>query len=323
MAGSRLDAWKRSRRRNPDPMARTDSDAAIDEAIETLRSVAPRELERRGWHFQRADYYSPLNDLGFLEANPDLWTADDPCEAIDWNRAGQIATARLVAGYVEELRDVPEEAVAGEPTRFHWNNNFWNGADALAQYGLARAWKPQRWLEIGCGWSSLLLARAIAENGTSTEVVQIEPYPNPALFSAVPKSWTQHQTILQRAPLELFDALGPGDVCFYDGSHCARTASDVNWFFFRILPRLRPGVIVHLHDIFLPESYPKDWIFERGQTWNEQYVLQAYLMHNRDVEILLANRWLFKHEHRLLDELYRGVQPPWGCSFWFRKVEPR
>jgi len=299
------------------------SEAATEEAIALLRRVPPQELQRRGWHLQRADFYSPLNDLPFLEANPDLWKDLDPSAEIEWNHEGQLATARRVAAFVEELRDVPDEAVAGEPTRFHWNNNFWNAADALVQYGIARSFRPRRWVEIGCGWSSLLLARAIEANGTPTEVVQIEPYPNPALFSAVPREWTQHRVILQRAPLELFDALEPGDVCFYDGSHCVRTASDVNWFFFRVLPRLAPGVLVHLHDIFLPESYPEDWIFERAQTWNEQYLLQAYLMSNPTVEILIANRWLFRREYEHLQELYQGVQPPWGCSFWFRKVASR
>lgn len=299
------------------------SEAATEEAIALLRRVPPQELQRRGWHLQRADFYSPLNDLPFLEANPDLWKDLDPSAEIEWNHEGQLATARRVAEFVDELRDIPDDAVAASPTRFHWNNNFWNAADALVQYGIARAFRPRCWVEIGCGWSSLLLARAIEANGTPTAVTQIEPYPNPALFSAVPREWTQHRAILQRAPLELFDALESGDVCFYDGSHCVRTASDVNWFFFRVLPRLKPGVLVHLHDIFLPESYPEDWIFERAQTWNEQYLLQAYLMSNPTVEILIANRWLFRREYERLQELYKGVQPPWGCSFWFRKVEPR
>jgi predicted O-methyltransferase YrrM len=320
VADSLLDLVRRS-----SGAAATDapSDREIEAALAVLQRLPAREVQKRGWNFQRADYYSPLNDLAFLEANPDLWSGEEPTPEIDWNHAAQVATARRVADYVEELRDIPNDPVPGDPTRFCWNNNFWNAADALVQYGLARAGRPKRWVEIGCGWSSLLLARALEKNDTPTEVTQIEPYPNPALFAAVPPSWKQHRTILQRAPLELFDALEPGDVCFYDGSHCVRAASDVNWFFFRVLPRLRNGVLVHLHDIFLPESYPTEWVFERGQTWNEQWLLQAYLMSNPAVEILIANRWLFRREYALLRDLYQDVQPPWGCSFWFRKVDPR
>src|SRR6185295_10158012 len=98
-----------------------------------------------------------------------------------------------------------------------------------------------------------------------------------------------HEVMLQRAPFELFEALGEGDVCFYDGSHVSRAGSDVNWFFFEVVPRLAPGVLVHVHDIFWPTDYPDQWIVARGQTWNEQYVLQAFLMYNRDFEPLVVN----------------------------------
>ena len=143
------------------------------------------------------------------------------------------------------------------------------------QYGLVRSRRPARIVEIGCGWSSLLLARALARNDAEgaprTRVTQIEPHPRAELMAALPNHWTRHTTILQRAPLDIFDALGPGDILFYDGSHVAKTASDVNWFFFRVLPRLAPGVLIHLHDIFLPREYPKDWLLKDGRTWNEQY----------------------------------------------------
>jgi hypothetical protein len=94
----------------------------------------------------------------------------------------------------------------------------------------------------------------------------------------------------------------------------------VNWFFFEVLPRLKAGVYIHLHDIFLPLAYPEQWIFERGQTWNEQYLLQAFLMHNRSYEIVIANRYLWCQRRALLDELFGQVQPSHGCSFWMRKL---
>lgn len=291
----------------------------VQAAVEVLRRTHFREIQTLGFQFRPADFYCPLDELDFLEANPDLWKGEEPCAGIDWNIEQQVATARIVGRHVRDLADVPEHPRPNDGLHFHWQNDFWNGADALVQYGLVREWKPRRYVEIGCGWSSLLLARAIQANAARTEVVQIEPYPNQRIFERLPVEWTHHRTILQRAPLELFDRLEAGDVCFYDGSHCARTASDVNWFFFRVLPRLASGVYVHLHDIFLPESYPAQWIFERGQTWNEQYLLQAFLMNNDAWEIVIANRYLWLREGNLLDELYQGVQPSWGCSFWLRK----
>ena len=86
--------------------------------------------------------------------------------------------------------------------------------------------------------------------------------------------------IIQHADLGIFERLGPGDVCFYDGSHCVRTGGDVNWFLFEVLPRLAPGVYVQIHDIFLPDDYHDGWVFDEGLSWNEQYLVQAFLMHN-------------------------------------------
>jgi hypothetical protein len=290
----------------------------VDQAIEALRGVDFKDIQRLGFHFQQNDYYSPLNDCGFLEANRDLWT--DPAEApeIDWDQEGQLETAREISGFVHELADVPE--VSADPAIYHWNNGFWNNADALVQYGLVRSRQPRRVVEIGCGFSSLLLARALAGNDRACDVVQVEPYPNEQLLSGLPTDWKLHQTILQRAPLSMFDALEAGDILFYDGSHCSKVGSDVNWFFFKILPRLAPGVLIHLHDIFLPFDYPEDWIFERGQTWNEQYVLQAFLMHNRCYQITIANRYLWHQAGQTLEALYRGIQPSVGCSFWMEKT---
>lgn len=286
--------------------------------METLRATGFRQLQRLGFHFQPNDFYSPLNDCDFLDANRDLWAEPVEPPEIDWNLEGQLAVAREVAAFVEELADVPRRA--SQPGVYCWENDFWNNADALVQYGLVRSRRPRRYVEIGCGWSSLLLARALARNPEPCQVTQVDPYPNEVIFAALPKDWELHRGIVQRVPLALFDALGPGDVLFYDGSHCAKVASDVNWFFFRILPRLRPGVLIHLHDIFLPSEYPEPWIFQRGQTWNEQYLLQAFLMYNPRFRVVIANRYLWQHRRDELDQLYRGVQPSHGCSFWMERA---
>lgn len=299
----------------PDPP----SDDDLRAALAILERAGTADLQRLGWHVQPNDFYSPLNDLAFLAGNRDLWTHGRTPADIDWRPNDQLETARLVGRYVEELRDVPADP-SFDPVAFGWNNNFWNNADALVQYGLLRHLKPKRVVEIGCGWSSLLLARALQANGTACEVDQVEPHPNRAIFSVLPEAWRHHHTILQRAPFELFTELGAGDVLFYDGSHCAKAASDVVWFFFEVLPRVRPGVIIHLHDVFYPDDYPEEWIFERGQTWNEQYLLQAFLMHNNAYRVRIANRFLWKAHRAELERLYAGVQPSHGCSIWLEKA---
>ncbi|HKZ15147.1 MAG TPA: class I SAM-dependent methyltransferase [Solirubrobacterales bacterium] len=309
----------------PEPAAAAPADP-VDAAIEVLRATPFAEIQARGWHFQKRDFYSPLNDLEFLEANRDLWH-DRPMPAgVDWDLEGQLESLRRLAGYVDELADVPQEMPAGAPA-FHWLNNFWSGIDALVHYGLIRETKPRRVVEIGCGWSSLLLSRALAENereGAPQAIVdQIEPYPRTEVLRALPDHWDLHETILQRAPLSLFEQLEEGDVCFYDGSHVAKPGSDVVWFFAEVLPRLKPGVLIHVHDIFWPIEYPEEWIVERGQTWNEQYVLQGFLMYNREFTPLLNAVALRAEYTDEVEKLMEKVPAPvGGGSFWMRRVAP-
>jgi hypothetical protein len=304
----------------------TETDQAgdsIDQAIETLAAASIQEVQNRGYHFQQCDYYSALNDLSFLTTNWDLWHERPLPRGIRWDLDAQLDEVRRISPYLSELENVPWDTPPGLP-RYHWNNNFWRGADALVHYGLLRHLKPRRVVEIGAGWSSLLMAEALGHNqeeGSEPAVVdQIEPFPRRELLRALPAHWTLHENILQRADLELFDSLQPGDVCFYDGSHVARAGSDVVWFFFEVLPRLKPGVLVHVHDIFWPADYPDDWIFNRGQTWNEQYVLQAFLMYNSAFEPLICNPVLCRHRGEALEELFRETSETQhsGTSIWLK-----
>jgi len=200
-------------------------DVSIDHAIETLAAAPVREVQNHGYHFQKRDYYSALNDLSFLTANPDLWHDRPMPQGIEWDLDAQLGEVKRISRYLPELANVPMDAPDGPP-RYHWNNDFWRAVDALVHYCLLRDLKPHRVVEIGSGWSSLLMAEALRRNEEAgsppTAVDQIEPYPRGELLSALPEHWTLHEDILQRADLALFDSLGAGDVCFYDGSHVAR-----------------------------------------------------------------------------------------------------
>lgn len=290
--------------------------------LKLSREAGPRTLEGFGFRLEPLDYYSPLNRLQFLEENEDLWNSRSVPLDIDWRVDHQLDVAREVSQYIVELTDIPDHADSGSD--FYWQNNFWNSADAIVQYGLLRSRKPAKLIEVGCGFSSLLAARALrknlAENSErTTEVTLVEPYPRHELLEKLPPDWRRVETILQRCPLEWFERLGPGDVLFYDGSHCCHTASDVNWFFFQVLPRVREGVLIHIHDIFFPKDYPRQWLLERLQSWNEQFVLQAFLMHNSAYRIEIANAFIAHQREAEIRELYGSIQPFWGASFWMMK----
>lgn len=308
--------------REPAPAA--SPDPSLEEAIEVLREAPPIEVQRRGYHFQLRDFYSGLNDMLFLEENRDLWHDRPLPRGVEWDLEAQFDVLKRIAPYCRELREVPDDMPPGPP-RYHWVNDFWSGGDAIVQYGLLRDAKPRRVVEVGCGWSSLLMAEAFARNESEgapvPSVDQIEPYPRKELLSALPSHWNLHETILQRASLEPFESLEEGDVCFYDGSHVARVASDVVWFFFEVMPRLRPGVLVHLHDIFWPNDYPDPWVFERAQTWNEQYVLQTFLMYNDRFKPIVCNAAVLKAHRDEAIELFEGLPADrGGSSVWLRRL---
>ncbi len=287
----------------------------VDEAIEMLRSVPFEELQRRGWHFQPNHFYWPLNDVDFLRENHELWHDRGLPRDIDWDLDRQIDVARTIEGYRHELENVPWTPEEGR-TEYIWNNGAFGGADAVAYYGLVRDLQPRRVVEVGSGWSSLLLKRALARNETPCQVTLVEPFPNEELFAALPSDWEVHRAVIQHADFEVFERLQAGDVCFYDGSHCVRTAGDVNWFFFEVLPRLAPGVYVHVHDIFFPDDYHDTWIFDEGLSWNEQYLVQAFLMNNDAYRVHLANHLLYVERHDELAQLYASD----GGSLWLEKL---
>lgn len=291
----------------------------VRRAIELLKGVDPRTLQALGVSVAEHWYSSPHNDLAFLEQNRDLWERTDEPAGIDWNLAGMESLARELDPYVDELKDVPAESV--DKGVFHWNNWWFCYADAVAMYALVRHVQPRRYVEVGCGYSSLLLARALERNQRACDVTLVEPFPREQLLSRLPVDWRIVREPLQRAPMDTFEALGPGDVLFFDGTHVSKTASDVNWLFFKVLPRLRPGVLIHLHDIFLPADYPAQWLLERGWSWNEQFMLQAFLMHNRAYKVLMCLSYFGHRSPEASKRFFRLSEAPLGASFWMIKQD--
>jgi hypothetical protein len=291
-------------------------DGEIDGALAMLADVPFEELQERGWHLQPNNYAWPLNDVPFLRRNPELWARPRVPRGIEMDVEGQLDLLRHLSRYAHELADVrngPEH----RPGEFVWQNGAFSAADAFAYYGLVRDLKPKRVIEIGAGASSLLLARAVQANDGDTHVTLVEPNPRWDVLGELPSGWEFRHTILQKAGLEMFDELTAGDVVFYDGSHCVETGGDVNWLLFRVFPRLARGVWIHFHDIHWPHDYPAQWVLNEGLTWNEQYFLQAFLMHNSKYRVRLAMAMLTRMRRDDMRELF--PDRPFGWSVWIQK----
>ena len=125
---------------------------------------------------------------------------------------------------------------------------------------------------------------------------------------------------LQDVPLKVFAALGDGDILFLDSSHVAKTASDVVDYTFRILPALRSGVLVHIHDIFYPFEYPRSWIVDENRSWNEAYLVRAFLHANAGFRVLYLSDWVYKCRRDLFETHMPLCVRYRGGSLWMRKV---
>lgn|SRR5262249_9337735 len=257
-----------------------------------LRSGRMREIfpiwQRRGFHVTPLHFYQPIPDTRTLSET--LWDRPSELVGIDMNDAVQLDLLRKhFPKFWDEYEQFPIEPSEGGG--FYLNNGLFDGADALVAYCMVRQFQPRRIIEIGGGFSSLILGEAAAKNGSSP-LICIEPFPTEFLRKEFPGLQSLIEKKVQDIDLEFFSQLESGDILFIDSSHTVKIGGDVNYLFLEVLPRLKPGVIVHVHDIFLPCEYPRDWVTDEFRFWSEQYLLQAFLSFNSEFEVLIANRYL-------------------------------
>jgi hypothetical protein len=174
-------------------------------------------------------------------------------------------------------------------------------------------------VEVGCGHSSLLSAHVNTRwLGGKTEILCIEPYPPDFLKELPPGLSRLIPERVEQTGIEPFLALQPGDFLFVDSSHVSKTGSDVNYLYLEVFPRLAPGVIIHLHDIFIPAEYPQSWVLEEQRSWNEQYLLQAMLMHSNAFRVLFGSHYASLFLAEQIQSVFGGAHG--GGSFWIEKI---
>ena len=278
--------------------------------------------------FANGHFYSPVVDLQDARASADrLWPpapADTPGLALSPAQHAAFLD-EVVRPRVESFGQLCAAQCADDPLRFPVDNDQFGTMDSLVLHAMIDHARPRRIVEIGSGFSTLLMRatrRALADGAIAIDC--IEPYPR-AFLRADAMGVGLHDIPVQSAPSSLFTSLEAGDLLFVDSSHVSKTGSDVNHIFFEILPRLAPGVIVHVHDIFLPFEYPKDWVIDQRRSWNEQYLLRALLMDSRRYRPLFGAAFA---AHACPDAVAaiatalaaRDIDPQGmaGSSFWMR-----
>jgi hypothetical protein len=281
-------------------------------------------FERRGYHITPNHFYQPIPDVQSLPEA--LWERPSELVGVDLREAEQLARLERFAGrYRAEYEALPRTptSVAHE---YYLRNDAFGTVDAEILYCMVRELAPRRLFEIGSGFSTRLSARACRVNaerqGVACELVAFEPYPSEVLRAGFPGLTRLEPVKAQDIPLSEFARLEENDILFIDSSHVLKVGSDVQVEILEILPRLKKGVVVHFHDIFLPAEYPRAWIQEHRRFWTEQYALQAFLTFNDRFEVLWGGSFMhLKHPERLRQAFPSYAEAPaWPGSFWIRRT---
>jgi len=281
-----------------------------------------RALREAATAFPAGHFYSPVVDPATV-AQARVWPDRPDIRGIEFNDASHVQIlSELFPRFMRHYDYPPALPVTPTLASFFANNPNFSMLDAPALFVLLRAWKPRRIIEVGSGFSTLLMADVNRRFlGREVSIRCIDPYPPAFLRHGIDGIDRQVERRVQELPLEHFGDLQAGDLLFIDSSHVAKTDSDVNFLFFDVFPRLAPGVLVHLHDIFLPHDYPPDWVLGENRSWNEQYLLRALLMHSSGFEVLFGCSYAFWRYRELVIAALANPDGAGygGGSFWMRR----
>lgn len=266
-------------------------------------------------------FYSPIVDQDFVKARWDrLYSQAARDEGIDLNEQAQID---FLADIKITAAKLPFAEAKTEGLRFYYENNAFMHGDAVVYASMIEKYRPKRITEIGSGFSSALaldVCDRIADY--SPEMHFIDPYPQLAQALVGENKGDKYKitgAFIQDVDPSTFDNLEAGDFYFMDTTHIIKTGSDVLYHFEKVLPRLKSGVILHLHDIYFPFEYPTQWVFETKFSWNELYYFRSFLVDNPRYEIIYFNSFMTHKHHEKTVDVSPLFAKNGGASIWFRK----
>jgi predicted O-methyltransferase YrrM len=312
-------------------MARRPPKPPLQRAAGGLRRAFVGALNRLGWVVAPvADYYHPLRPIGELRKNARRWHRPSALSGISFDLPAMKAElAALMAELGDELRALPSY----EEMKARKAGPGFTIVDAQSLYLMLRHHKPARYVEIGSGLSTdyaHLAAERNAAEGRPMAMTAVDPYVSEATRALPGVEVLAREA--QDLPAEWFSRLEAGDVLFIDNTHIVRIDGEVPHLVLEVLPALKPGVIVHVHDVHFPYNVPVDpgaYVFDRAwpMLFDEAMLVQAYLAHNPRVEIVLSTPLLRHHDEEFLRRTLPGYLPldpedfdTHHGSLWFRTL---
>jgi predicted O-methyltransferase YrrM len=268
-------------------------------------------------------YYSPIVNGDEILKNQSIFKiTQKEIKGIELNEKYQLELLDQLSQY---FNDFPYNSHQNKFLRYSIKNSTYGHADSIYLFSMMNYFKPHKIVEIGSGYSSALMVDTNEKYfDNNIELTFIDPNPK-RLESLLRKDDYELINLIprqvQNVPIDIFSSLTTDDLLFIDSSHVSKTGSDVNDILFRILPSLKPGVVIHFHDIFFPFEYPKNWVLmDGGFGWNEAYFLKAFLMYNNHYEIILFSTFLeHYHYNWYKDKMPISLSNP-GGNIWIRKL---
>jgi len=267
--------------------------------------------EKNGFHILQTGFYSPIPTIS--EFTDDDFSVNNNLH-LDWNEKKQIKLLDELKNYALEFKTLVKEG------KYEIPNPSFELLDATLYYCLIRHFKPKQIIEIGGGNSTIVAHYASLKN-QNTIIKVIDPFIKEYFGKKLPESVEVIEKPIQKIPFNVFEQLTENDFFFIDSSHVSKTGSDVNFLYLEVLPKLNKGVIVHCHDIFLPEKYPQDWIKKLLIFWNEQYLLHAFMIGNKEFEILFGANFMSIRNQEIVKKWLDVTTNQMGLSFWMQKMK--
>ncbi len=272
-------------------------------------------------------FYSPIPDIGDLRAR-NIWNKRSELSGVDFRPEEQVKLLQQLGAEFGAECNWPAQGKAGTGVFFTENNSFSFGC-AASTHCMIRRLRPKRVIEVGSGNSSLIIKGALqrnaAEDGWRADYTIVDPYPSESTRRALEGVAMVHARRVELVDPAFFDQLGDGDVLFIDSGHTVRIGGDVNFLYLDVLPRLAPGVAVHIHDIPMPYEYPEVYATNPKfrQFWTESYLLQAFLSHNAAFEVLLGMYFLQRDYSAVFARAFPCCIPAehkqQAASFWMKR----
>jgi len=300
--------------------AEAPTEASVDTSTEELAETCQEVLTTH----PIGHFYSPVVNPSELDPEAIWPLSPRPVLGIDFNDAShQRILTEAFPRFISEYAYPEQLEETAELCDFYTQNSQFSWLDSRTLFVLLRQYRPKRMIEVGSGFSTLLAAdvkRRFLDD--QMQLSCIEPYPRPFLRQKALGIDRLIEEKVQGVPYDVFEELQSGDILFIDSSHVAKTGSDVNFLFFEVLPRLSRGVIVHIHDIFLPMDYLYEWVVNENRSWNEQYLLRALLMYSSAFRVVFGCSYAFhKFPHLVRKALAHEKGHAFGGgSFWIERV---